>query len=213
VTVAIVLLLVLWISVFLAVSIDLGARKRRLPMLTIGLCVVLALCLLAQLSDPRLLDAFERDAAKIFAGQWWRILTALFFQDGRLAGGLSNISFLLLIGGLAEQFLRRGAWLVIYWLGALVAEGVALSWQPVGAGSSVGICTLAGAMIVMRPAGSTRALPAALRMLAGVLACVLIALRDIHGAATVAGAASTLGLLALRQDVRAPYQARDVDAL
>lgn len=71
---------------------------------------MLLLFLAAQLIHPALLTLLERDAARIRQGEWWRLATALLVQDGGLAGGISNIAALLLIGSQAEQLLQRRVW-------------------------------------------------------------------------------------------------------
>jgi hypothetical protein len=69
-----------------------------------------------------LLILFRRDATRILAGDWWRIVTALFFQDGGLIGGLTNIATLFWIGNVVEQIRSRNYWLLVAIAGALVAE-------------------------------------------------------------------------------------------
>lgn len=162
-------------------------RVRRIPCLTIALCIALAACLALQLAHPVLLEQFERNAPDIYAGQWWRIGTALFFQDGRLVGGVSNIVFAALIGGAAEQVLRRWQWLAIYLGTGIIAELVALSWQPVGAGNSVAVFGLAAGLTAYAFAGSARLLPRVLAVVSALAALALLLERDIHGAAFLAG--------------------------
>jgi hypothetical protein len=50
---------------------------------------------------PGVADPFSREATRILAGEWWRLVTALFFQHGGLIGGLTNIATLFWIGDLA----------------------------------------------------------------------------------------------------------------
>lgn len=146
---------------------------------------MLLLFMAAQLIHPALLTLLERDAARIRQGEWWRLATALLVQDGGLAGGISNIAALLLIGSQAEQLLRRRVWLTVFLLGAFTAEIVALTWQPVGAGNSVAVCALAGALAVL-PSTSK---PLTFLLRAIVLAATLFLLwrHDIHGVAILAG--------------------------
>ena len=82
---------------------------RRLPVTTLAVCALLSAFLIAQLLEPVLLAALQRDSGKIFAGEWWRLVTALFVQDGWVAGGLFNILSLLVIGSLAEISLFEGS--------------------------------------------------------------------------------------------------------
>jgi membrane associated rhomboid family serine protease len=64
-------------------------------------------------------------------------------------GTLSNLLFLLVIGAIAEQVLTRPRWLALYLLPGLAGEFVAYSWQPTGAGNSVAVSGLAGALAVL----------------------------------------------------------------
>ncbi|WP_208866544.1 rhomboid family intramembrane serine protease [Mesorhizobium sanjuanii] len=167
---------------------------------------ILAACLALQVAESWILQLVERNASAILSGQWWRMGTALFFQEGWLAGGVSNIVALLVIGALAEQMLARWTWLVVYAVGGLAAETIALAWQPVGAGNSIAISALAGFLLVAplfdrsrRPlelsciasGGGT------MRVLAASAVLVLLLRHDIHGAGALAGGVLTVGAAAL----------------
>jgi membrane associated rhomboid family serine protease len=80
-------------------------------------------------------------------GQWWRIFTSLFVQDS-VAGAVSNLAFLLILGALAEQVSSRGRWLAAYFGAGIAGELAGLGWQPAGAGNSVAVCGLAGILAV-----------------------------------------------------------------
>jgi membrane associated rhomboid family serine protease len=56
-------------------------------------------------------------------GDWWRTLTSLFVQDGGVAGTVSNLAFLLVMGVLTEQVLAAWQWLVCYF-----GPGWSASW-------------------------------------------------------------------------------------
>lgn len=81
-------------------------------------------------------------------GDWWRSFTSLFVQDGGVAGTLSNLAFLLIVGVVAEQVISRPRWLVSYFGIGLIGEVFGYLWQPVGGGNSVAICGLAAAVTV-----------------------------------------------------------------
>jgi hypothetical protein len=181
------------VSAWAGAAIHLKNTRRRKPILTMSLCGFLVSSLIAQLLFPQLLRAFRRDATCIFAGEWWRIATALIFQDGWLIGGISNIATLFWIGSAVEQVRSRWNWLVIGFTGALFAECVALWWQPSGAGNSVFTCSLAGSLVSMRPFCGVSLTSWILRFAAMAVACLLVASRDIHGAAGIAGI--VLGML------------------
>jgi membrane associated rhomboid family serine protease len=96
---------------------------------------------------PGVLAALERTPQGLH-GDGWRTFTALFVQDGGVAGTISNLAFLLVLGVVAEQVLGAWRWLVCYFGAGLVGELAGNAWQPRGAGNSVAVCGLAGALTV-----------------------------------------------------------------
>jgi hypothetical protein len=128
---------------------------HRVPLLTVGVLALTAATGLAQASDRGLLTHFERTPAELH-GDWWRIATALVFQDGGVAGGVSNLVFLGLIGIAGEQVLSRPRWLLHYLGVGLAVEVLAYSWQPTGAGNSIAVCGLAGGGAVACLNGDSR---------------------------------------------------------
>jgi rhomboid protease GluP len=162
-------------------------EARRVPFLTLTVCGVLTICLLAQLRFPWLLPLLERNAAKVAAGEWWRIVTALFFQDGWIPGGVTNIIALFFIGSLVEEVRSRWEWLLISMVGALIAACVALRWQPIGAGNSIATCSLAGSLVTLRPLSAMPRRSKVLRVIATAICIVLLAVGDVHGVAGMAG--------------------------
>jgi rhomboid protease GluP len=174
-------------AAWIAEAICLKDARWRTPILTLTVCGLLLSCLIAQLSFPGLLIFFERDTTRIVAGERWRIVSALFFQDGWIIGGLTNIVTLFWIGNVVEQVQSRWYWLLVSIAGALAGECFALRWQPVGAGNSVATCSLAGSLIMNRPFSRVPTLSKALRAGAMVVACFLVAARNLHGVAGMAG--------------------------
>ena len=157
--------------------------------MTVAACVLLVICLIAQVNLPDLLPRMLRDGSAIRAGQVYRLFTALWFQDGGIVGGMFNIAMLAMLGAIAEQVLSRTACLGIYLIGGLLSEVVALAWQPLGAGNSVAYMSLAGALLglaLYQRRSRARAIIAGLGLIAGVLLCLRA---DIHGAAVVIGCA------------------------
>ena len=77
---------------------------------------------------PAVLDALERTPDGLH-GQWWRLVTALFVQDGGVLGTVSNLAFLALLGLLVVALLAGtrlpplAPMAVLWWCGA-VAAGV-----------------------------------------------------------------------------------------
>ena len=168
------------------------APQRARATLTVG--VVIGLSAMLQLFFPWLLLVLERNATLIASGEWWRLVTALFVQDGGIAGSIFNLVSLLLIGRVAEHMWGARRWLVVFIVGGILSEIVALAWQPTGAGNSVANFSLAGAVsIVCVSSRRTWTIVAAGIALGASVALLL--LRDIHGAAASIGAITGLVLI------------------
>jgi membrane associated rhomboid family serine protease len=121
---------------------------RRPPWLTLTVFLLTAVPSCVQAMVPAVLHDLERTPAGL-TGQWWRSISSLVVQDGGVVGTLSNLAFLLVIGSIAEQVLTRPRWLVLYLGPGLAGEFAAYGWQPTGAGNSVAICGLSGALAVL----------------------------------------------------------------
>lgn len=156
-------------------------------LLTGAMAGFLVLMFGAQILWPDLLTALAREGTLIGRGQLWRLVTALFVQDGGVWGLVFNIVMLAVVGRAAERRWTRPAWLLVYFGGGVAAEILALSWQPVGAGNSVAYFALAGGLAVcaVRERKTAKGVLAATTSLAGAL--VLCWLRDIHGPAYFTG--------------------------
>lgn len=120
------------------------------PVLTAAVLGVTAAVSIAGLLTDSVLLTLRRDAIALSDGQLWRLLTSLLVQDGGIAGTVFNLLGLALVGVAAERRLGRRAWLVAYLVGGLSGEVAGWAgWQPDGAGNSVGVCGLAGALAVV----------------------------------------------------------------
>jgi membrane associated rhomboid family serine protease len=145
---------------------------RRLPWLTGIVFAVTAGFSVAQFAVPSLLVSLERTPAGL-SGEWYRTVTALLVQDGGVAGTISNLAFLAVLGVIAEQTLSRPRWLLLYLGTGIAAEFVAYAWQPTGAGNSIAICGLSGGLAVVMLRGDEALpwpVPVAQLLWAGVLA-------------------------------------------
>jgi len=131
---------------------------RRFPLVTAVVFGITAMSNLLQFAVPGTLRHLERSPAGLH-GDWWRTATALFTQDGGVAGTLSNLAFLVAAGVLAEQAVSRPRWLLCYFGAGLVGELAGYGWQPYGAGDSVAICGLAGVVAVTLWRGDERLPP------------------------------------------------------
>jgi membrane associated rhomboid family serine protease len=115
----------------------------RPPLLTAVITVFTGAVSVCGLVSPAVLHALQRTPASGH-GEVWRWLTSLVVQDGGVLGTASNLIFLGILGGAAEQVVGRVAMTVCYLLAGLAGLAAGLLWQPVGAGNSVAVCGLAG---------------------------------------------------------------------
>jgi rhomboid protease GluP len=97
--------------------------------------------------DPVLLAVGMKGEA-VFAGQWWRPVTAILVHID-LYHLLSNLCFLLLFGFIAESVFQRAGYVALWFLTGMVgsmAQRVALSPQSYGFGASGVAFGLVGAL-------------------------------------------------------------------
>ena len=121
--------------------------RLRFPWLTLLLASVIVATFLLQVFadhsrpkhpfDPVLLAVGMMGQA-VFAGQWWRIVTAIFVHVDWYHL-LSNLCFLLLFGAIAESVFQRAGYVVLWFLAGSagsMAQLVALSPRYYGFGAS-----------------------------------------------------------------------------
>ena len=135
---------------------------------------------------------FERDYRRFLAGDWWRLITPLFVQDGGVSGSIFNPVSLLLVGTIAEKLWGSQRWLIIFFAGGILSEILGFAWQPIGAGNSVANFSLAASIAVLClifNASRAVRIAAILALGAGV---ILLFLEDIHGPAMMIGAVIAL---------------------
>ncbi len=148
-------------SILPAPSGGAGNQPRRLqwriPWLTLLLASLIVVTYFLQVSadhsrpkhafDPVLL-ALCMKGQSIFAGQWWRLLTAIFVHID-LYHLLSNLCFLLLFGSIAETVFQRGSYLTLWFLAGIagsVSQLAVLSPRGYGYGASGVAFGLVGAL-------------------------------------------------------------------
>ncbi|MCX4097050.1 rhomboid family intramembrane serine protease [Nocardia sp. alder85J] len=175
---------------------------RRRPVTNGVVFTVTAAVGIAQLVHPRLLGLGRRDAAAIDRGEWWRLLTGMFLQDGRLPGLLVNLVALALVGTAAERVFGWWKWLLLYFGCGLFGQAMSYLWlHPDGAGNSMCVTGLIGALatvvlLAARRFGTPVARQPWLTALAvPVLAVADTAVHDNHGLPALLGTA--LGALLL----------------
>ena len=192
-----------WLTA-LAAAINGGVKT---PWATITVWVVTAAAGVAQLLHPVLLDQFGRDPVALSAGQWWRMVTPMFVQDGWLPGLVFNLVGLAVVGVLAEILLGTWRWLVVYFGAGLFGNAVSYAWlNPTGAGNSMANAGLLGllAMAVL-VAGRRYGLHIALPLRVAAVAIALLAIVDTlmydnHGLPLLLG--MVLGLVVLPRRLR-----------
>ena len=161
--------------------------KLRFPKSTILLIFLVAIPSAVQIFHPAILFLLQRDFPRFMQGEWWRLITPLFVQDGGIAGTGFNLTSLLLVGILAEQLWGSLPVLLIFFIGGMIGEIAGFAWQPVGAGNSVANFALAGSILVaclLHKPGK----PVLIFLLATMsVYLLLIGIQDIHGVAAAAG--------------------------
>jgi len=169
-------------------------RDVNFPWATALLLAAIAVPSVLQFFFPALLAIFQRDYRRFLQGDWWRLVSPLFVQDGGLSGSIFNLISLAFVGSAAERIWNSKSMLLIFFVGGIIGEVVGFVWQPIGAGNSVGNFSLAASIAVaslMRPSARPVQI---LAMLALTADGILLGLQDIHGAAAVMGAIQALVL-------------------
>jgi len=182
--------------VFLQTRTGPAPPPARAVTATLTAIAAIATTSILQFAYPSVLMALRRDSTAVMSGEPWRLVTAILVQDGGIAGTIFNLAALLLVGAIAERLCGTRRWVVLFVVGALLSEIVALGWQPTGAGNSVANFSLAGAVCVWcLSRRAVRAVSAA-ALVSIAAAVLLLAMRDIHGAAFCIG--GILGALLAR---------------
>ncbi|MFG2621666.1 hypothetical protein ACGFXC_29020 [Streptomyces sp. NPDC048507] len=94
-------------------------RGRRVPWAAVGLTALALAGVLAQLCWSGAMDALDDDPAK---NGWWRVVTAVFMQNGGLLGGAWNIATLAAVAALADWYWGGPRTLVLFLAGVLLPE-------------------------------------------------------------------------------------------
>lgn len=118
------------------------------PIATASVLVVTAVPSVLQFFLPGLEPALMRDPAAIDAGEWWRLVTSLVVQDGRVFGTLYNLALLAVLGYLAERSLGPARWLILYGAGAVAGQAAGYLFNHPGAGNSIALCGLAAGLAI-----------------------------------------------------------------
>jgi membrane associated rhomboid family serine protease len=170
------------------------SRFSRWPVLTAGVFGVTAVVGVVQLLHPPLFELWRRDGARIDMGEWWRLGTGMFVQDGWLAGLVFNLVGLAVFGAAAERVFGRWWWLLLYFGGGLFGQTMSYLWlSPVGAGNSMCVAALIGALataVLLAPSRLGVVVPRRVWLTAlavPVLAVVDTFVHDNHGLPALLG--------------------------
>jgi rhomboid protease GluP len=131
--------------------------RLRIPWMTLLLAALVvamySLQVLADHSSPKhpydpLLLAVGMKGEAVFAGQWWRLVTAIFVHID-LYHLLSNLCFLLLFGSIAESVFQRAGYFALWFLAGIagsMSQLLALAPNYYGYGASGVAFGLVGAL-------------------------------------------------------------------
>lgn len=178
---------------------SLSAPFHKIPKVTFLVFLLTAIITGLQFFFPNLRAVLERTPEALAARQWWRLITPVLINPEGWRQIIFNFLGIAIAGTMVERLFGGRRWLILYVVGGFVGEIAGIAWQPVGAGSSVAVCGLVGALaawMLLRQARQPRF--GGTILLTGSL--ILIALRDLHGPSLLAGA--IVGLLMLLQEPR-----------
>ncbi len=183
----------------IAVRAHLNMPRTRLPVTTVTVFAITAAATTLQYFFP-LLPLFERQPGALAAHEYWRLITPIFLHREGWRQIVFDFSALAIIGVIVERIFGGRRWLVLYFAAGVTGELAGLAWKPLGAGSSVAICGLLGALAawLLRNPRPMQSRFGGIVILVG--AVVLTALRDLHGPPLLVGIG--LGWAMLRQDAR-----------
>jgi rhomboid protease GluP len=128
---------------------------RRWPVATASVLAVTAVLTVLQYPFPQVRLALWRDPDMIAAGQWWRLVTALFVQYDAVWQILVVFACIAAVGVLAERIFGHGWWLVLYFGCGAIGQMFGYLWEPPDSGASVAGAGLLGAVCawLLSPAG------------------------------------------------------------
>lgn len=173
--------------------------RTRLPVTTLTVFAITAAATTLQYFFP-LLPLLERRPGTLAAHEYWRLITPIFLHAEGWRQIVFDFSALLIIGAIVERIFGGRRWLVLYFAAGVAGELAGLAWKPQGAGSSVAICGLLGALgaWLLRNPRPMQSRFGGIVILVG--AVILTALRDLHGPPLLVGI--VIGWAMLRQDAR-----------
>jgi rhomboid protease GluP len=175
---------------------------RRRPVATLAVLAVTAVLSVLQFPFPGVRLALWRDPDALAAGQWWRLVTALFVQDDPWWQIVVVLALLAVVGVVVEELFGPGRWLLLYLGCGVVGQAFGFRWQPYDAGASVAGAGLLGALCawLLSPAGPPLARVRVWGVAWPLAGLALTVAGDIHGPPLLVGFG--LGALLLWRDRR-----------
>ncbi|MDY0410150.1 rhomboid family intramembrane serine protease [Virgibacillus soli] len=124
-------------------------HKSFYPM-TMFIVAMTSIVTILQFIYPEILNIFRRDPVGLAAGEWWRVITPLLVHADGWWQYVFNIASIIIVGSEVERLYGGVKLLILYLAGGLIGEIVGYaSWDPYGAGASVGLCGLIGGLFVV----------------------------------------------------------------
>jgi len=158
--------------------------RRPVPPVAAGLVVLMAAMAVAQTMRPTLVGDLQRDPD----GGWWRCLTAGLVESSGWSQLLFNFAALVVVTPIAARTLGNLWTLAVYVVAGLTSHIVsAAGWSPRGAGNSVAICGLVGALAVGYALRGTRSGLRLLAVLVPIATVILCASANNHGVGLAVG--------------------------
>jgi rhomboid protease GluP len=162
-------------------------KTRALPLATSIIVLLTTGFMVAQALDPSVLEALRRTPAAFSQGEYWRVITPMVVHSGGWPHYAVNMIGLAMVGVPVERRLGTARTALIYLLTGVLGELVGFAWRPHGAGASVGLFGLLGALAWVFAAGTSRRVRTV--VLAAVVASGVLSVvaRDVHGVPLLAG--------------------------
>lgn len=160
-------------------SLGLGSGRLSVPVATLLVVALTGVVSVVALLQPQVLAGLERNPAELRAGHWWRLITPLLVQSDGWGQLVLNLVGTAVFGALVEWAAGPVVFLVTYLAGGLVGQALGYAWETGGAGSSVAMVGVLGALSVLLPRpASERSRPQ--RLAAGAGLCLMLALVGLH---------------------------------
>ena len=171
-----------------------GARDLRTflwppPLAATVLWLVVAVPSLLQLAVPALNEIFRRNPVQIRDdGEWWRVVTSAFVQDGGVAATFANLMLLALPAVAGVRVWGPGRAIALFAAGQLL-WGLFTSFvsPSAGAGCSAAAFALAAATAGLWLAVGARRIELAMSLAILSMGALLLLIDDAHGVAVLCG--------------------------